>query len=160
MYICWAYSELSERSSSYNLAYKATKGLKFLISSVLPFLYHNPLRLVGILYRIALREVGGTCLIVFVISVSIYSLQYNLFPIHLTFCVHSCAIHLSHFISVPSVELFTVTDLMKFVFSIGFGTRLRYQCEYQLYNLLNLFSFHLNVIHLSISSECLLLNYL
>jgi hypothetical protein len=75
-------------------------------------------------------------------SVWVYSLQIpNLFSFHLTFCVHSNAIYLTHFIWVPSVELFTVTDLIEFVFSIGFGTRLRHQCEYSLQ--FNLFSFHL-----------------
>jgi len=75
-------------------------------------------------------------------SVWVYSLQIpNLFSFHLTFYVHSRAIYLTHFIGVPSVELFTVTDLIEFVFSIGFGTLLHHQCEYSLQ--FNLFSFYL-----------------
>ena len=75
-------------------------------------------------------------------SVWVYSLQIpNLFSFHLTFYVHSRAIYLTHFIGVPSVELFTVTGLIEFVFSIGFGTLLRHQCEYSLQ--FNLFSFYL-----------------
>ena len=63
--------------------------------------------------------------------VSIYYLHSNLFPLHLTFCVVNVnvnvnvvysghAIHLSHSIWVPSVELFTVADLIELVCSIGF----------------------------------------